>query len=137
MRVSHDTLVPLNITNSELLIAHPNPTHDGTERKTAKRRWGRESPRKVTCAAGGCVCAGAGVSWWEGSSFCRGSFQSVQLLKRNLCLSPSPLQVVMLTEGISAKERGKLPYGDTAGCTKQLPELCLIQDHVQHTFWAI
>lgn len=45
---------------------------------------------------------------------------------------------VTLTEGVSAKKRGELPYGDTAGCKKQLPELCLIRDHMQDTtFQAI
>jgi len=92
---------------------------------------GQREAEEGTLRSQGGVCTIAGASWWKGSSVCRGSFRSVQLLKRNLCLSSSPSQAVTLAEGVSAKGSGELPYGDTAGCEKQLPQLCLIRDHVQ------
>lgn len=56
----------------------------------------------------------------------------LQLLKRNFVPSLSPSQAVTHTERAPAKKSGgKSPSGGTAGCKRQLPELCLVRDHVQ------
>lgn len=70
------------------------------------------------------------MSWWGGREVCCGSSGNVQLLKGNLCLSRS----------LHHSLRAPLPRSQGGALWKpsreqeELPELCLIQDHIQDNF---